>query len=148
MAILLRYTLRLLTLDQLGRAATLICALEEIRRRRPKELGDERSAIGLWVGRSATANTMAQVTEALTLYRSKRGPSPFPLPRCPWCKRELEPDCFHARELEPVIVSCPNYECPFRGCSTGSPAFSTGRGGGGQAAKHQHDHCVKDVSAT
>lgn len=30
-AILLRYTLRLLTLDQLGRAATLICALESLR---------------------------------------------------------------------------------------------------------------------
>ena len=31
-AVLLRYTLRLLTLDQLGRAATLVCALEMIRR--------------------------------------------------------------------------------------------------------------------
>jgi hypothetical protein len=30
-AVLLRYTLRLLTLDQLGRAATLICALETLR---------------------------------------------------------------------------------------------------------------------
>src|SRR5439155_24392147 len=45
-AVLLRYTLRLLTLDQLGRAATLICALEELRRRRPAELGNARFAIG------------------------------------------------------------------------------------------------------
>jgi hypothetical protein len=112
-AILLRYTLRLLTLDQLGRAATLICALEEIRRERPRELGSERFSIGLWVGRSATANTMAQVMDALTLYRSKRGPSPFPLPACPWCKRDLEPGCFHAKGQETVIVSCPNYDCPF-----------------------------------
>ena len=41
-AVVLRYTLRLLTLDQLGRAATLICALEELRRRSPKELGNAR----------------------------------------------------------------------------------------------------------
>src|SRR5207344_1580343 len=30
--VLMRYTLRLLTLDQLGRAATLVCALEVIRK--------------------------------------------------------------------------------------------------------------------
>jgi hypothetical protein len=46
-AVLLRYTLRLLTLDQLGRAATLICALEELRRRNPQELGNARFTVGL-----------------------------------------------------------------------------------------------------
>ena len=51
----MRYTLRLLTLDQLGRAATLICALEELRRRHPKELGNARFTVGLWVGATATA---------------------------------------------------------------------------------------------
>lgn len=38
-AVLLRYTLRLLTLDQLGRAATLICALEVLRQTEPARLG-------------------------------------------------------------------------------------------------------------
>ncbi len=61
-AVLLRYTLRLLTLDQLGRAATLICALEELRRRRPAELGNARFTIGLWVGASATANRLREAT--------------------------------------------------------------------------------------
>ncbi|HEV7516045.1 MAG TPA: DNA/RNA helicase, partial [Thermoanaerobaculia bacterium] len=51
-AVLLRYTLRLLTLDQLGRAATLICALEELRRADPARLGEVRFAVGLWVGRT------------------------------------------------------------------------------------------------
>jgi hypothetical protein len=50
-AVLLRYTLRLLTLDQLGRAASLICALEMLRLRAPAQLGDARFAVGLWVGR-------------------------------------------------------------------------------------------------
>ena len=45
-----------LTLDQLGRAATLICALEGLRRRQPGELGNARFTVGLWVGASATAN--------------------------------------------------------------------------------------------
>jgi hypothetical protein len=46
-AVILRYTLRLLTLDQLGRAATLMCALEELRRKNPKELGNSRFTVGL-----------------------------------------------------------------------------------------------------
>jgi len=57
-AVILRYALRLLTLDQLGRAATLICALEQLRRKHPKELGDSRFTVGLWVGKTASANTL------------------------------------------------------------------------------------------
>ncbi len=34
-AVILRYTLRLLTLDQLGRAAALVCPLESLRRKAP-----------------------------------------------------------------------------------------------------------------
>ena len=56
-AVLMRYTLRLLTLDQLGRAAGVICALELMRGRHAwregerKMLGDWPIEIGLWVGR-------------------------------------------------------------------------------------------------
>ena len=50
MSVLMRYTLRLLTLDQLGRASTLICALELERRRTPGLLGEWPFEIGLWVG--------------------------------------------------------------------------------------------------
>jgi hypothetical protein len=64
-AVLLRYTLRLLTLDQLGRAATLICALEVLRRQRPKRLGTRRLSVGLWVGRSGTDNRMADAEKRL-----------------------------------------------------------------------------------
>nr|WP_298724331.1 DISARM system helicase DrmA [uncultured Steroidobacter sp.] len=84
-AVILRYTLRLLTLDQLGRAATLICALEELRRRDPRRLGNTRFAIGLWVGRGATANRLKEVHAALNDFASAREESPFPLTRCPWC---------------------------------------------------------------
>jgi hypothetical protein len=111
-AILLRYTLRLLTLDQLGRAATLICALEELRRTRHSELGDTRFSVGLWVGRSATANTLEEVREQLASYRAGRGPSPCPLPKCPWCQTDLDSDGFETRG-ETVRVGCKNIECAF-----------------------------------
>ena len=84
-AVILRYTLRLLTLDQLGRAATLICALEEMRRRDPKRLGNARFTVGLWVGAGATANALKDVHAALHDYTPGRQDSPFPLTTCPWC---------------------------------------------------------------
>jgi hypothetical protein len=112
-AVLLRYTLRLLTLDQLGRAATLVCALELLRKAQPARLGDVRFAVGLWVGRSATANTMEQVKKLVIEYKnsaSKTASSPFPLATCPWCGGLLGRDSL---VLEPsrtsptdVVVSC------------------------------------------
>ena len=58
LSVLMRYTLRLLTLDQLGRAATLICALELERQKDVDKLGDWPFEIGLWVGQAATPNRM------------------------------------------------------------------------------------------
>jgi len=40
LSVLMRYTLRLLTLDQLGRAATLMCALELLRRNDVDKFGE------------------------------------------------------------------------------------------------------------
>lgn len=119
-AVLLRYTLRLLTLDQLGRAATLVCALEMIRREQPVRLGDVRFAVGLWVGRSATANTMAEVSDRLTEYKTssaKNPASPFPLTHCPWCKKPLGPDSFTLRPTKKapteVVAACLDPVCDF-----------------------------------
>src|SRR5262249_55960342 len=60
LSVLMRYTLRLLTLDQLSRAATLICALEQERQQHADKLGDWPFEIGLWVGRAATPNEMGR----------------------------------------------------------------------------------------
>src|SRR5450759_5839827 len=51
-SVLMRYTLRLLTLDQLSRAATLICALELERATNPDRLGLWPFEIELWVGKA------------------------------------------------------------------------------------------------
>jgi len=119
-AVLLRYTLRLLTLDQLGRAATLICALELQRQAAPEVLGDARFAVGLWVGRSATANTLEQVKKAILEYKnsaSKNAPSPFPLPNCPWCDTPLTRDSLtlvpSPARPEGVVVGCADFQCAF-----------------------------------
>ena len=83
-AVILRYTLRLLTLDQLGRASTLICALEQLRFKRPQLLGNTRFSVGLWVGKAATANRLKEVHAALNEF-GDGAESPFPLTACPWC---------------------------------------------------------------
>lgn len=119
-AVLLRYTLRLLTLDQLGRASTLICALELLRQREPKRLGEVRFSIGLWVGQSATANTLEQVSKQVTEYKNSDSPSassPFPLATCPWCGKAFVRDCFvllpTKTRAEEVRVGCASIECEF-----------------------------------
>jgi hypothetical protein len=119
-AVLLRYTLRLLTLDQLGRAATLICALEMLRRAAPDALGQERFAVGLWVGMSATANTLGQLKKQVLDYKNsaaKNASSPFPLAECPWCKTPLGKDSLRlvpsANKVEAIVVGCRDFKCDF-----------------------------------
>jgi len=65
-AVLMRYTLRLLTLQQFQRATALLCACELLRRER--RLVDERWGsmpfrIGLWVGRRSTPTTTEQADD-------------------------------------------------------------------------------------
>src|SRR5690606_29901178 len=60
-SIIMRYTLRLLTLDQLSRASTLICAMELERKQNEELLGKWPFEIGLWVGMAATPNRLGAV---------------------------------------------------------------------------------------
>src|SRR5262249_49676376 len=63
-AVLMRYTLRLLTIQQFDRAAAVICACDRIRAERA-DLGTKPFSLGLWVGRGATPNTCAEAKTAL-----------------------------------------------------------------------------------
>ena len=56
LAVIMRYTLRLLTLQQFQRATTLLCAMETMRRQDKKRWGDAPFTIGLWVGQKVTPN--------------------------------------------------------------------------------------------
>jgi hypothetical protein len=107
LTVLMRYTLRLLTLDQLGRAATVICALELERLRRiredePHQLGDWPFEIGMWVGKGATPNKLGGPNDpdtkstynVLNRWKKKGTDRPIPIEICPWCSRPLQPQGF------------------------------------------------------
>jgi hypothetical protein len=125
--VLMRYTLRLLTLDQLGRAATLICALELERQRDTQRLGSWPFEIGLWVGQAATPNELGSKGDSrpttararVLAYQGnpKRNPSPIPLENCPWCGTafdeksfRLHPNLDFPRELQ---IRCIGRDCLF-----------------------------------
>lgn len=93
-AVLMRYTLRLLTLQQFQRATTLICACEVIRRTDEAKWGKEPFRIGLWVGMKNTPNKTADSEEAIRHYLESRpcgSGSPHQLTNCPWCGSEIDP---------------------------------------------------------
>ena len=126
LSVLMRYTLRLLTLDQLGRAATLICALELERRADPAKLGPWPFEIGLWVGRAATPNRMGSKADydpntararTMAFWGDSGKPSPIPLEECPWCGEAFKNGSF---ELKPnkdqpfdLVINCLNRRCDF-----------------------------------
>ncbi|MDB9529587.1 DISARM system helicase DrmA [Oscillatoria sp. CS-180] len=127
-SVLMRYTLRLLTLDQLERASRLICALELERQKDPDKLGKWPFEIGLWVGQSATPNRMGKRgdkddysarTRTLAFKSdSKSKPSPIPLERCPWCGETFTTNSFQLLPNEDapknLKVMCVNRGCDFR----------------------------------
>lgn len=129
-SVLMRYTLRLLTLDQLSRAATMICALELERQDEVPKLGPWPFEIGLWVGQAATPNKMGKKGDnnpesaraKTTAFKNKeRKPSPIPLENCPWCGEKFTPHCFRlerAGRPDPdnptdLRIGCANRNCLF-----------------------------------
>jgi hypothetical protein len=126
LSVLMRYTLRLLTLDQLGRAATLICALELERQQDAEKLGDWPIEIGLWVGRAATPNRMGKKGDSdencayrrtMAFLNDDRKPSPIPLEECPWCGTKFGRLSFrlgpNKDAPEELRVACVNPKCKF-----------------------------------
>lgn len=91
-SIIMRYTLRLLTVQQFQRAAALISACEIARRLEPATWGPEPFRIGVWVGRGTTPNTFADSQKALEDLSDGKKPkegSPVQLVSCPRCGTAL-----------------------------------------------------------
>ena len=128
-SVIMRYTLRLLTLDQLGRAAGLVCALELERRKSARRYGEWPFEIGLWVGKAGTPNRLGErgdnrsdsARSKVSQYKNnpQGKPAPIPLESCPWCGEDFTPESFtllpdsdHPAELR---ITCTDWECDFSG---------------------------------
>lgn len=134
-SVVMRYTLRLLTLDQLGRAAGLVCALELLRTGddyrdadgRPL-LGDWPIEIGLWVGSDASPNRLGgrgdphddTAVKRVRRYVSGRDRrAPAPIKACPWCGTALTPQSFrcvpNVERPTNLELRCASERCAFTG---------------------------------
>lgn len=124
LSVVMRYTLRLLTLDQLQRAAGLVGALE-LERQAGGRLGIWPIEIGLWVGSGATPNTFGSsknpkrgtAIDWLREFRAGRGPAPAPLKTCPWCGTDFDRNSFHLHpsgtDPKSLDIRCTNIDCDF-----------------------------------
>tara|TARA_Y100001937_G_scaffold128230_1_gene203174 strand:+ start:12748 stop:16221 length:3474 start_codon:yes stop_codon:yes gene_type:complete len=128
-AVIMRYTLRLLTLQQFQRSAALICACEFIRKERAADgdnsLGQTPFRIGLWVGKATTPNSTDESKEALNRAHGHGGMSrfsgtPYQLTHCPWCGSYIDPGRDMIAERYPsergrtlVYCSDPVGQCTF-----------------------------------
>lgn len=135
LAVIMRYTLRLLTLQQFQRATALICAMEKLRRdalvQGDESIGKEPFTIGLWVGNKVTPGTTDDSHRAIQDLRdsgkNKAGrTSPLQLTSCPWCGSTIDPgkDVVVDKDRGRTIVYCGDKKssCTFsRGRSSSSP---------------------------
>ena len=116
-AVLMRYTLRLLTIQQFERAASLICALEVIRRGNSGELGNVPITIGLWVGRDGTPGTVPEARKAINDLRANRPVAkgnPMQVHHCPWCGTPLTArDYWIGDRPSRLNINCGDALCEF-----------------------------------
>ena len=112
-AVLMRYTLRLLTLQQFQRAAALICACETIRRADMPKWGETPFRLGLWVGGKTTPNKLAGAANSLRQRNVGGRPSgtgsPLQITSCPWCGSEIREQHLRVYEAPSDIGRCVTY---------------------------------------
>lgn len=121
-ASIMRYTLRLLTMQQFQRATLVIMALELMRRWDHFNIGDEPITIGLWVG----DNSLPNKTDDLIIEFEKLNnnqPNKIPFSNCPWCGDKINGEEKEDNEglsyrenhwyLSRLHLKCTNKKCSF-----------------------------------
>lgn len=116
-SVIMRYTLRLLTIQQFERASILICACEFLRKKYNIP-GDEIS-IGLWVGNSFTPGTIDDAARTLRKImvsgeRSNDEADPCQIKICPWCGKKIYPNQYMVdKKNGRMEIRCNNNECDY-----------------------------------
>lgn len=105
-AVLMRYTLRLLTAQQFQRATALVCAAELARLADEQTWGSEPFRIGLWVGTDVSPKRFEEADEQLRKaneFGSHRL-TVLQIQRCPWCGTPITAAQVQGRRHQPPGV--------------------------------------------
>ena len=121
--VIMRYTLRLLTLQQFERASILIFACELLRQK--YNLGGSEISIGLWVGGGLTPNKMDETRRALNklkagVHIADGDTTPYQIKICPWCGAKLRVEDYDVRGAR-MTIRCRNPKCAFHDAPEGLP---------------------------
>ena len=121
--VLMRYTLRLLTVQQIQRATSLICALEIARKKNTKQYGESEIRIGAWLGNKVTPGTRKEAVKQFQTTLKSGKDLTFITKKCPWCGTQMGQvlnNQIAGYKVEPitkaisrVVVFCPDSTCPF-----------------------------------
>lgn len=118
LSVVMRYTLRLLTVQQFQRASTLLCAMEARRQQNPAVWGTEPFSLGLWVGHQTSPNTFEDSKTAIRNARNSQnigGATPAQLATCPWCGAPINPqqDVVTDEKTRTTTIYCSDPHCKF-----------------------------------
>ena len=119
LTVIMRYTLRLLTIQQFERASMLICACELLRNK--YGIPGREISIGLWVGNNFTPGTLDEADRVLTKILSTGqighgDTDPCQVKICPWCGTKLRPRNYSVNFGQTRLeISCPNEQCDYFG---------------------------------
>lgn len=120
--VLMRYTLRLLTIQQFERASILICACELLRKK--YNLGGDEISIGLWVGNKLTPGTLDEADKTLAKLHNngtvdQDEADPCQIKICPWCGEKLYSKNYRVLTgKKRMYISCSKPGCEFASYDT------------------------------
>jgi len=111
---IMRYTLRLLTLNQGERATRLMVGMNIV----AKKIGrkDNPFSIGMWIGTGASPNSIKDAKKIINTMIETGGPpakggTPLQLETCPWCNHDISsPNYWHFSSGR-LRGHCPNSDC-------------------------------------
>lgn len=118
--VIMRYTLRLLTMQQFERATAMIIACEILRQK--YQIGGEAITIGLWVGDKMVPNSLDTANKILREGKKGDDGDPCQIKKCPWCGNPIkDKDYSIDMAARRMTISCTNEACPVHGFDHGLP---------------------------